>query len=105
MQLTTKSAFIAFALVTPILAEPIFAPGDFILGGARIGDNFVIGTPGTAGGSNNWPGAEPPSDVINGIIGGGGEKIPQFHQAGCRVHHHAFLRPFGGLKHGALGRQ
>ena len=59
-------------------AVTILAPGDPIIGGARVGSNFEVGTVGTTGGVNNWPGAEPPEDVINGFIGGGGEKYLNF---------------------------
>lgn len=56
----------------------IFSAADSIIGGARVGANFEVGTDGTAAGVNNWPSAEPPSDLINGVIGGGGEKYLNF---------------------------
>ena len=59
-------------------AVAILAPGDSIIGGVRNGANFDVGVVGTAGGVNNWPGAEPPEDLINGVIGGGGEKYLNF---------------------------
>lgn len=62
--------------VSPAVA--IFSATDAIIGGARVGGDFVEGSEGTTGGVNNWPGAEPPSDLINGIIGGGGEKYLNF---------------------------
>ena len=59
-------------------AVTILAPGDPIIGGARVGGNFEVGVVGVTGGVNNWPAAEPPEDLINGIIGGGGEKYLNF---------------------------
>jgi hypothetical protein len=54
------------------------APGDPIIGGVLNGEQFVVGVAGTAAGVNNWPPAEPPEDLINGVIGGGGEKYLNF---------------------------
>ena len=59
-------------------AVAIFAPGDPVIGGVRSGGAWVTGVVGTAGGVNNWPGAEPPEDLVNGVIGGGGEKYLNF---------------------------
>ncbi|MGI9241886.1 MAG: PEP-CTERM sorting domain-containing protein [Verrucomicrobiales bacterium] len=59
-------------------AVAIFAPGDAVIGGARVASNFEVGVVGTAAGTNNWPGAEVPEDLINGLIGGGGEKYLNF---------------------------
>jgi len=59
-------------------AVTILTPGDAIIGGARVGSNFEVGVVGTAGGVNNWPGAEVPADLINGFIGGDGEKYLNF---------------------------
>ena len=69
-----------------VAPEPVLAPyaagilnaDTPILGGVLNGDQFELGIAGTAGGANNWPGAEPPEDLINGIIGGGGEKYLNF---------------------------
>ena len=56
----------------------LLAPGDPIVGGVLSDDQFQVGVAGTAAGVNNWPTAEPPEDLINGIIGGGGEKYLNF---------------------------
>jgi hypothetical protein len=61
-----------------VQANGLLAPGDPILGGVLSGDQFQVGVAGTAAGVNNWPAAEPPEDLINGIIGGGGEKYLNF---------------------------
>jgi hypothetical protein len=61
-----------------VQANGLLAPGDPILGGVLSGDQFQVGVAGTAAGVNNWPEAEPPGDLINGIIGGGGEKYLNF---------------------------
>jgi len=71
----------ALSLVSSISfcdAAGIFAPGDTILGGARVGANFEVGVGGFTEGVNNWPGGEAPADIINGVIGGGGEKYLNF---------------------------
>jgi hypothetical protein len=62
----------------PAAAVAILAPTDQIIGGQRQGSQFVVGTVGTAAGVNNWPAAEPPSDLINGFKGGAGEKYLNF---------------------------
>lgn len=56
----------------------LLSPPDPIIGGVLNGSLFEVGVPGTIGGVNNWPGAEPPEDLINGIIGGVGEKYLNF---------------------------
>ncbi len=48
-------------------AMAIFSTGDSILGGQRIAANFVTGTTGFTGGANNWPGAEGPEHLIDGV--------------------------------------
>lgn len=83
----------------------IFAPGDPILGGARVGDNFEVGAIGTAGGVNNWPGAEPPADLIDGVIGGGMRKVSELPQIGHWICHHSGIRVFSRRSNGALGRE
>jgi hypothetical protein len=67
-----------FAAAVTAGAANVLAPGDFIRGGQVVGGEFQVGVVGTAAGVNNWPAAEPPEDVINGIIGGGGEKYLNF---------------------------
>jgi hypothetical protein len=64
-------------------AVNLLVPTDFILGGRSDGTNFLVGAVGTDGGNtvytdNVWPALEPPSDLINGVIGGGGEKYLNF---------------------------
>lgn len=56
----------------------ILSPGDPIIGGVLNGSQFVVGVAGTTANVNNWPPAEPPEDLINGVIGGGGEKYLNF---------------------------
>lgn len=62
----------------PLSAVSILTPTDPIVGGVLNGDTFTVGVVGTAGDTNNWPAAEPPADLINGLIGGGGEKYLNF---------------------------
>jgi len=81
--MNTTSRFLLAAMVcglsaTAVPAANLLAPSDPILGGAVQGTDFVVGVVGTAGGANNWPGAEVPQDMINGLIGGGGEKYLNF---------------------------
>lgn len=59
-------------------AATILSPGDPIVGGQVQGQAFEVGGEGFVAGFNNWPGAEPPGDLINGVIGGGGEKYLNF---------------------------
>ena len=56
----------------------LLSPPDPIVGGILNGSQFEVGVAGTVGGMNNWPEAEPPEDLINGVIGGGGEKYLNF---------------------------
>lgn len=72
------SLLTVFALAASASAATLLSPGDAILGGVLNGANFEVGTIGTTGGANNWPGPEPPEDLINGLIGGGGEKYLNF---------------------------
>jgi hypothetical protein len=69
-------SFLAAAL--PTTAANILSPADPIQGGQIVGGEFQVGVVGTAATVNNWPAAEPPSDIINGVIGGGGEKYLNF---------------------------
>lgn len=48
-------------------AQGIFAPTDTVVGGARVGSNFVVGVVGTAAGVNNWPNGENPTKVVDGV--------------------------------------
>lgn len=59
-------------------AASIFSSSDLVLGGVRVGDNFEVGVAGFSPDTNNWPPAEPPADLINGLIGGPGEKYLNF---------------------------
>ena len=72
-------AILTLAALTGVAsAASIFSPGDPIAGGQLNGGTFNLGSEGTQGDTNNWPGAEAPSDLINGAIGGGGEKYLNF---------------------------
>lgn len=59
-------ALIFSVLSTSAYAIPILSPGDSILGGVSDGTNFVVGTTGVNFTANNWPGAEPPTALIDG---------------------------------------
>jgi autotransporter-associated beta strand protein len=64
------SVLLACASAPSAEAASIFAGvplGDQILGGQLVGTNFNIGFAGTAGGVNNWPGAESPDHVIDNV--------------------------------------
>ena len=62
------SAGVALACsILSVEAVPIFAPGDPILGGQRQGTDFVVGFAGLNAGVNNWPAAESPDHVIDGV--------------------------------------
>ncbi len=63
---------------TSASAVNLLVPSDFIIGGVSDGFNFNVGIAGTTAGVNNWPAAEPPTDLINGFIGGPGEKYLNF---------------------------
>ena len=62
-------------LAMPASAVTLLSPGDGVVGGQLQGADFVPGFAGTTPNTNNWPSAEPPSDIINGSIGGGGENV------------------------------
>jgi hypothetical protein len=64
--LTIAVALLACCSVSPLNAK-IFAPGDDIWGIQVDGDIINVGVAGTAGGVNNWPGAEAPENAINGV--------------------------------------
>ncbi len=81
MNPSLKPLIFGAALATSSLsasAANLLVPSDPIIGGALIGSDFQVGVVGTAGGAHNWPAADPPQDMINGIIGGGGEKYLNF---------------------------
>lgn len=68
--LTTTSSSSAAILLTS---------GDLIIGGqSDTIINFTQGMVGTTAGVNNWPGAEPPTDFLDGLYGGGGQKYLNF---------------------------
>ena len=48
-------------------ANAIFATGDFVLGGASDGTSFVVGDLGGDDTVNNWPTAEGPEHMIDGV--------------------------------------
>jgi len=63
-----------FSLITAIAtmagaanAAPVLASTDFILGGASDGANFTVGGVGFDMPGNNWPGAEGPEHLIDGV--------------------------------------
>jgi hypothetical protein len=57
-----------FALgLTSQLQAQLFSPTDAILGGERVGGQFVVGTAGTMGNINNWPAGESPDHAIDGV--------------------------------------
>lgn len=73
------STFAFAALTGAASAATIFSPGDPIAGGQLNGGTFNLGAEGCCDSPvNQWPGAEAPGDMINGIIGGGGEKYLNF---------------------------
>ena len=50
-----------------VYAMSIISPGDSILGGQSNGTNFLIGIEGFDQDVNNWPGAESPDHLIDGV--------------------------------------
>ena len=68
------------------LPPTIFRPGDPILGGQIIGNNFEVG--GVGGGGNNWPGGEGPEHAIDGV----GQKYLNFAKFNAGV----LVTPSGG---------
>ncbi len=50
-----------------VYAMSIFSPGDSILGGQSNGTNFLVGIAGFEQNVNNWPGAESPDHLIDGV--------------------------------------
>lgn len=75
--LSLAACLLAFTAL-PASAAAILSPGDPIVGGVLTDGTFAVGVVGTTGNTNNWPAAEPPDDLINGVIGGGGEKYLNF---------------------------
>lgn len=63
--LVTSGVLAATALM--VNAANLLAPGDAVLGGQIVGENFEIGVVGTAASVNNWPEAEPPTAIIDGV--------------------------------------
>jgi hypothetical protein len=63
-----RVVLLTFALAwTSQLQAQLFSPGDAILGGERVGGQFVVGTAGTTANVNNWPGGESPDHAIDGV--------------------------------------
>ena len=61
---------VLFALalgLTSQLQAQLFSPTDAILGGERVGGQFVVGTAGTTANINNWPAGESPDHAIDGV--------------------------------------
>ena len=73
-------------------ASLIFAPGDFILGGASDGTNFVVGQAGFTESANNWPNAEGPEHMIDGV----GQKYLNFAGDEPGMAAGALVTPSGG---------
>ena len=73
-------------------AGPIFSPGDFILGGASDGTNFVVGQIGFTDTANNWPTAEGPEHMIDGV----GQKYLNFAGDESGMSAGALVTPVGG---------
>jgi len=96
---TVMNTFIRSSIVAAVFsasslhAANLLTPTDTIIGGAVQGGDFVVGAVGTVGGANNWPTAEPPADLINGLIGGGGEKYLNFAKLNTGV----IVTPAAGL--------
>ena len=63
-----SGVLIALALgMTSQLEAQLFSPTDAILGGERVGGQFVVGTAGTVANVNNWPVNESPDHAIDGV--------------------------------------
>ena len=75
----------ALSLTGQTLADLLLSPADQIIGGILTDTEFVEGIVSTAGGGNNWPGAEPPEDLIDGFFGGGGAKYLNFFELNTGV--------------------
>jgi len=82
-KISILTSLVAFS--NSALAVSILAPGDPTIGGARVDGSFEVGVEGLTAGVNNWPGAEPPSDIVDGLIGGGGQKYLNFAQTDTGV--------------------
>ena len=77
-QRIAQIAIAALGLAGHTLADVLLSPEDQIIGGILTDTEFIEGAVSTAGGSNNWPGAEPPEDMIDRSFGGGGAKYLNF---------------------------
>ena len=73
-------------------AGPIFSPGDFILGGASDGTSFVVGQAGSTDTANNWPAAEGPEHMVDGV----GQKYLNFAGDESGMSAGALVTPGGG---------
>ena len=91
---------IVFAAVSTFTASAanLLVPSDPIRGGVLGGGFFTEGVVGTAASVNNWPAAEPPQDLINGLIGGGGEKYLNFAELNTGV----VVSPAAGVSLGPI---
>jgi hypothetical protein len=59
---------LTFALaITGQLRAQVFSPSDAVLGGEVIDNQFVLGAVGTVANTNNWPMAESPEHIIDGV--------------------------------------
>ena len=73
-------------------ATTIFTPGDAILGGASDGTTFFVGAVGGDAGANQWPAAEGPEHMIDGV----GQKYLNFAGDESGMAAGAIVTPIGG---------
>lgn len=76
----------------PVNADAIFSTGDFILGGASDGTSFVVGDAATGPTENDWPAAEGPQHMIDGV----GQKYLNFAGDETGMAAGALVTPAGG---------
>ena len=66
----------------PLVPEPstglLLSTEDQIIGGILTDTGFIEGSASGAANGNNWPGGEPPEELIDGSFGGGGAKYLNF---------------------------
>ena len=66
----------------PLVPKPstglLLSTEDQIIGGILTDTGFIEGSASGAANGNNWPGGEPPEELIDGSFGGGGAKYLNF---------------------------
>jgi len=77
---------------SPVNADAIFSTADFILGGASDGTSFVVGSAATGPTENDWPAAEGPQHMIDGV----GQKYLNFAGDETGMAAGALVTPAGG---------